>query len=199
VFDVGPLRAFGVDRQLDVHALLRVRRDAGDIEGVRLGRVQAGFAAAPGVVVLTDEHGIGQQNLRVRVAQRWGPRLERHVGVEVPFVVAVEVDLEGAADMWLIVRMVIERHVVDLDRPVVARWVTRRGRGVPRDEGDPDPRLNNSAAPPGARNFLDISIPSSTLLVSKIGPGDPSCYPRGVKRRNWQSMSARRHRRHAGY
>jgi hypothetical protein len=101
--------------------------------------------SAPGVVVIPDGHGVSQQNLRVGIAQRRRPLLERHSRVRVPLVVAVEVHLEGAAHTRLIVRRVIERPVIDLDRPVVARWGTRRGRRASRAEGGPRPPGSTTA------------------------------------------------------
>src|SRR5512133_846533 len=60
-------------------------------------------------------------------------RPEGHVGKEVTLVVAVEVDLERAADVRLIVRVVVEGHIVDLDRSVVTRR-DRKGRSRQADE-----------------------------------------------------------------
>jgi hypothetical protein len=65
LLDVGALGALGVDGQLDVEALHRVGLDPGDVQGVGRRGVQAGLAAAAAVVVLADEHRVGQQDLVV--------------------------------------------------------------------------------------------------------------------------------------
>jgi hypothetical protein len=106
-----------MDRQLHVEALVRVGLEAGEVEGVRHRRVEAGLRAATAVVVLTDEHRVREQD---DVAAGRRMHHEAHVGEEVALVVAVEVDLEGAADVRFVVRVVVERLVVDFDRAVVA-------------------------------------------------------------------------------
>jgi hypothetical protein len=82
-----------------------MRLDPGEVQRVGLRGVQPGLAATAGVVVLADEHGIGQQGHH-RPGRR--VRLEGDVGEQVALVVAVEVDLEGAADVRLIVGRVVE-------------------------------------------------------------------------------------------
>jgi hypothetical protein len=57
--------------------------------------------------------------LVVAVAQSRRVGLEGDGGVQVPLVVAVEVDLEDAADMGLVVGVVVKGDVVDLDGAVV--------------------------------------------------------------------------------
>jgi hypothetical protein len=54
-----------VDGQLHVDALVGVRLDAGQVQRVGLGGVQASLAATAGVVVLADEDRVGQQDLLV--------------------------------------------------------------------------------------------------------------------------------------
>jgi hypothetical protein len=70
------------------------------------------------VVVLTDEDVVVLEDHLVA-----GGRMhsERHVGEQLPLVVTVEVDLEDAADVRLVVRVVVEDDAVDLDRAVVPR------------------------------------------------------------------------------
>jgi hypothetical protein len=99
-----------------MHTLDRVNGQAGEVEGVLLGGVETCLRTSAAVVVLADEHGVGQQGGRT------GRRLrrKRHVSMEVTLVVAVEVDLERATDMRFVVRMVVEGRAVDLDRAVVA-------------------------------------------------------------------------------
>src|SRR4029453_6897427 len=55
-----------------------------------------------------------------------GVGLEGEGGVQAALVVAVEVDLEHAADMRLVVGVVVELDVVDLDGAVVPRRVRAR-------------------------------------------------------------------------
>ena len=61
---------------------------------------------------------------------------ESHVGKEVTLIEAVEVDLKLAANVRLVIRMVVEHHIVDLDRAVVSRRDARlqapRNRRAPR-------------------------------------------------------------------
>jgi hypothetical protein len=121
VLDVGTLRAIGVYRQLDVESLDRVGLEPGDVERVLPRGVQPGFRAAAAVVVLTDGNGVGEQH----DAPGGRVGVEDDLGEKVPFVIAVEVDLKRAAGMGLVVRHVVERDIVDLDRPVVARRVRR--------------------------------------------------------------------------
>jgi hypothetical protein len=111
-----------------VEALHRVGGDAGKVQGVGLAGVQAGLAAPAAVVVLTDEHRVGQQHLILTLAQGRRVGLEGDGGVQVALVVAVEVDLEGAADVRLVVGQVVEGGVVDLDRAVVPGRVRGRRR-----------------------------------------------------------------------
>jgi hypothetical protein len=66
--------------------------------------------------------------------------LEGDVREEVALVEAVEIDLEDAPDVWLIVRMVVESHTVHLDGPVVPRRVRcRRRTGAPIHDGKQNP------------------------------------------------------------
>jgi hypothetical protein len=99
-------------------------------------RVEARLGTAAAVVVLTDEDvGVFEDHL-VSGGRLY---LERHIGKEIALVVAVEVDLEHAPDMWLVVRMIIEVHAVDLDGAIVPRRPTglrARLRRDGRDETD---------------------------------------------------------------
>jgi len=61
--------------------------------------------------------------------------LERHFGVQVTFVISVEIDLEITPDVRLVVGRVVERIAINLDRAVVSRRIHRRG-----SPGDPDHR-----------------------------------------------------------
>ena len=51
---------------------------------------------------------------------------ERHLGNEVALVEAVEIDLERASDVRLVVGVVVEQLPVDLDRAVVPRRIRPR-------------------------------------------------------------------------
>jgi hypothetical protein len=93
-------------------------------EVVGHGGVEPGLGPPAAVVVLADEDVLVHEDDR-GIAGRW-MHLEGHVGKEVTLVVAVEVDLEDAAHMGLVVRVIVERHAVDLDRAVVPRRVRCR-------------------------------------------------------------------------
>jgi hypothetical protein len=119
VLDVGTLGSVGVDRQLDVYSLLRMRRDADELEHVRLGCVEASLAAAAGVVILSDEGAnVAVDDDAPILGRRL--QLETNVSVELTLVEPVEVHLERAADVRLVVGVVVERDAVELDGAVVA-------------------------------------------------------------------------------
>ncbi|HET8618507.1 MAG TPA: hypothetical protein VFM27_06090 [Acidimicrobiales bacterium] len=112
---------------------LEPRQQAREVVG--LARVEARFGATAAVVVLTDEDLVLEDHLVP------GGRvdLERHVGEELTLVVAVEVDLEHAVDMRLVVRIVVEGDAVDLDGAVVPRrpaGLRARLPGDARDQAD---------------------------------------------------------------
>src|SRR5690606_20198510 len=67
--------------------------------------------------VLADGQRVLEQDLAVAGRR---PGLEHDVGLEVALVVVVEVDLENAADVRLVVWVVVEGDAVDLDGAVVA-------------------------------------------------------------------------------
>jgi hypothetical protein len=93
-------------------------REAGEHgrEVVGHARVQTRFGPAAAVVVLTDEDvGVLEDHL----VPGGLLDLERHVGEQLPLVVTVEIDLEHAPDMRLVVRGVVEVLAVDLDGAVV--------------------------------------------------------------------------------
>jgi hypothetical protein len=104
--------------------MLVARQQSGQIVGS--GRIQPGFRTAAAVVVLADEDLVREHG--VEFAGRW-PGVEDHFGGQVALVEAVEVDLEDASDVGLVVREVIERHVVELDGAVVPRRILRRHAG----------------------------------------------------------------------
>jgi hypothetical protein len=64
--------------------------------------------------------------------------LERHGGIEVTLVEAIEIDLERAPHMRFVVRRVVERRAVDLDGAVVAGrvWRGRCAREAARHNGN---------------------------------------------------------------
>jgi hypothetical protein len=110
-----------VDGQLDVKPLLRVfvtREQAGQI--VLDGRIQPRFRTASAVVVLTDVDLVREDRGHLAGGR---PGVEDHLGVEVSLVEAVEVHLEDASDVGLVVREIVERDVIDLDGAVVPRRV----------------------------------------------------------------------------
>src|SRR5687767_9279857 len=104
-----------MNRELHVPALLRMRRDAGKLVGQLVAgrRVETRGASATVVRVFADEDPI----LEDRAAGGRRVSLEDNVGVEVPLVEAVEVDLEGAARVGLVVRRIVPLESVDLDGP----------------------------------------------------------------------------------
>jgi hypothetical protein len=103
-----------------------MRIDAGEVQRVGLRCVQTGLRAAAAVVVLADEDVVGEED-GGRASRR--VRLERHMRGQVTFVESVEIDLEGASHMWLVVGGGVERVAVDFDGAVVAGRI-RRGRGA---------------------------------------------------------------------
>jgi hypothetical protein len=108
------------------------RRARGSERGGEVnGQLGVEVRAAAGVV-LTDRRRAVIQNAR----SRRRPQLERRARVQIPTVVAVEVDLKPAAHMRLVVRMGVEGRAVDLHGAVVARWV-RPSVARPRGSGDP--------------------------------------------------------------
>ena len=120
-------------------------------EVVGLGGVEAVLAAAARVVVLADEHRVGEE--RLDLARRLDG-LEGHVGEQVQaFIEAVEVDLELAAHVRLVVGMIVELHPVDLDRAVVARRVCLG----PRRAGGADDRGKSDAADHRQRRAKHVS------------------------------------------
>jgi hypothetical protein len=113
-----------VNGQLDVKPLLRVfvtREQPGEI--VLDGRIQPRFRTASAVVVFTDVDLVREDRGHLAGGR---PGVEDHLGVEVALVEAVEVHLEDASDVGLVVREIVERDVVDLDGAVVARRILRR-------------------------------------------------------------------------
>ena len=94
---VGSLRTIGVDGELHVKALLRVRINPSEVQGIGLRGIEPCFAASAGVVVLADEHLVGQEDLAVAGRR---VRLEGHVGQQVTLVEALQVvcgDYRGSA------------------------------------------------------------------------------------------------------
>jgi hypothetical protein len=77
--------------------------------------------------------------------------LERDVREEVTLVEAVPVDLEDAADMRLVVRVVVEFLPADLDGAVVPRRVGARLPGPPMTAARTTPMTAASAAPSATR------------------------------------------------
>jgi hypothetical protein len=135
VLHVGTLGPVGVDRQLHVPALLGLRLEPGEHgrEVVGPARVEARFRTAAAVVVLTDEDVVVLEDHLVPGGRM---HLERHIGEQGPLVVTVEVDLEHAPDMRLVVGVVVEFGAVDLDRAVVPGRVGGRlaGDGPDKEE-----------------------------------------------------------------
>ena len=128
-------------RQLHVVTLLGMGRDTSEptAQVIRSGCVK-GVPTTPGRTA-SDEDGVGEQ----RASTRGRVPLEHHRGVEVAAVESIKVDLEDAPDVRLVVRKVVERHAVHLDRAVVpfrvalrrgvTRWLGERNR-----RGQPDQR-----------------------------------------------------------
>jgi hypothetical protein len=103
-------------------ALHRVRLDVCERLTQVVGRAGVEVGATSGGV-LADEHGVGQKH----TATGRRHALEGDVGVEVTLVVAVEIDLEDASHVGFVVGMVVEGDIVNLDGPIVPRWVLRVG------------------------------------------------------------------------
>ena len=121
---VGALRAVGVHRQLHVPALFGVRFERCERvrEVIGPGRVEPRFGATTAVVVLTDEYACVFED---HLVARGRLHLENHIGEQIiTLVEAVEVDLEHAAHVRLVVRMVVEVLAVDLDGAIVPRRPT---------------------------------------------------------------------------
>jgi hypothetical protein len=132
----------------------------------RLGRVEPSRAPSARGGVLTDEDAaLGQQrDLR---SGRW-VKLEAGRGEELARVVAVEVDLEHAADVRLIVRKVVERRAVHLDRPVVAGRCQRTAGDGPQHEGHDRTHKHDRAgslhsSPP--RDLAEVAPPLRARIV----------------------------------
>jgi hypothetical protein len=105
---------------------------------VGLGGVEPGLGPAAAVVVLTDEDSVGEDHFGLT---GWRMHLEGDVREEVALVVSIEVDLEDASHVGLVVGMVIEGDAVDLDRPVVPRGIRcRRRTCAPEYDRKQDPR-----------------------------------------------------------
>jgi hypothetical protein len=99
---------------------------------VGLRGVETGLGPSATVVVLADEHLVFEDHLGLA---RRRVHLEGDVREEIfTLVEAVPVDLEDAADMGLIVGMVVERLVVDLDGAVVPRRIGARLAGDGRHQ-----------------------------------------------------------------
>jgi hypothetical protein len=152
-------------------------------EVVGPGCVETCLGTATAVVVLTDEDVLVLED---DLVPRGRMHLERHVGKEVTLVVAVEVDLEHAADMRLVVRVIVEVHPVDLDGAVVpgrpARLCTRLP-GDARDEADrsdqhADETYQRAPLPVVVHHFLHCAeIPSamgSDALIALTTRPQPS-------------------------
>ena len=103
---VGALRAVGVDGELDMPPLDGMRVDARQIERVCRGRVQTRRRATPAFVILSDEDRVGKKDLG-RSSRR--VRLEGHLRRQVTFIEAVEIDLESASHVRLVVGSIVER------------------------------------------------------------------------------------------
>src|SRR5829696_1243143 len=133
VLHIGALGALGVHGEAHVPALLGVRGDVGQGVGEVIGAAGVEVGAAPGRV-LADVEGVGEQLVVLALVGR-GPGLEGHGGREIARVIAVEVDLDHAADVGLVVGVAVEGRVVDLDGAVVARGVLGGGGASPHHHG----------------------------------------------------------------
>jgi len=109
---------------------VRLERGEQGREVIGPARVEARFGTASAVVVLTDEDVLVFEDDLVPGGR---VHLEGHVGKEVTLVVAVEVHLEHAPDMGLVVRVAVELLAVDLDGAVVPRRPTGLRARLSRD------------------------------------------------------------------
>jgi len=133
-----------------VPALLGLRLEVGEQarEVVGPARVEARFGTATAVVVLTDEDVVVFEDHLVPGGRM---HLERHIREQLPLVVTVEVDLEGAPDMRLVVRVAVELDAVDLDGAVVPGRPARVGIGPSGDAGDQEQSPGHHADQPDKR------------------------------------------------
>ena len=136
--------------------LLRMRRVAGsESQGIRRSGVDTGFASASGVVVLTNENGVGQYGL-----EGTGRRLhlESDLRIQIAGVEAVEVDLENAADVGLVVRVDIKLDAIDLDRAVISRGIPARGAAAGRPKTNKTSDIINRITPAVPVVRLDLVL-----------------------------------------
>jgi hypothetical protein len=157
VLDVRADRAVRVHRQLDVIPLAGMRVDARQRgrQVVAPRRVQIGAATCR---ILTDGDAVGGQ----RASTRRGDPLECDGGCQVAGFIPVEIDLEGAADMRLVVRVVVEGAPSTLTVPLFPG-------GLAKDVG---PKARSSAARPrvttSCLDFFDIPAP---MCPGSVVPG----------------------------
>jgi len=150
-----------------VPSLLGVWLYAGEVQGVGHGRIEAGFRTASAVVVLADEHLVLQQDLH-RSRRRVG--LEDDVREQVALVEAVEVDLEGAPHVRLVVRSIVERGVVDLDGAVVPGRIGSRGRIGDVAERQSNDEARDSREHPDHHQQTSARTPGPCELVHDLTP-----------------------------
>src|SRR5215218_2530059 len=179
-----------------MEALIRVRFDAAEVQGVGLRRIEPRLAASAGVVVLTNKDIVLQQHDRGTGRGR-GLRREGHVGGEVrSLVVAVEVDLEHAPDVRLVVRMIVECHVIDLDRSIVSGRVLgeggRRQPGERHASGDGCRPAGPACESSNRHGFpREDPLSKATYLAFEAAATYQPCgrSPQGRFRRGWTSAS----------
>jgi len=98
-----------------VEALLRMRGVTRERRAQVIGRGGVEISPAAGWI-LSDEHGVGEEH----ALTGWRLSLECHQGFEISLVEPVEVDLEDATHVRLIVGVVVEIVAIDLDGSVVS-------------------------------------------------------------------------------
>jgi hypothetical protein len=152
---------------------LEIGEQARQVVGLAL--IEAGLGAAAAVVVLADEDaGVLEDHL----VSGGRHHLERHAGEQRPQVVPVEVDLEDAADMRLVVRVIVERHAVDLDRAVVPRRpATLQGARLAGDgrheADDPDQHRHDAAERLPLPLVIDLLLSHALVSLSSYGASSP--------------------------
>src|SRR5215213_1692260 len=160
-----------------MEALIRLRFDAAEVQGVGLRRIEPRLAASAGVVVLTNEDIVLQQHDR-GTGRRRGLRRAGHVR--------------------LVVRMIVECHVIDLDRSIVSGWVLgegwRRQAGERHASGDGCRPAGPACESSNMHEFpREDPLSKATCLALEAAATYQPCgrSPQGRFRRGWTSACNR--------
>ena len=142
VLGIGTDRACRVDGQLDVEALLWMRRVRRESRSQVVSLLEVECVARP---VAAEAHLVIHERLPVAGGR---PGLERHARGLRALVESIPLDPERAADVRIVVVELVELLAVDLDRAVVARRCARVGpnRCQQRKSGQRDCRRRRAQA-----------------------------------------------------